>query len=308
MEMGQALELLGAFTAEQWGMVTSRQATGLGADGVTLHRLEKAGFLDRVRRGVYAATTATVTEGREEQAAWLALNAAEPAWKRPPVDPDGGVVSHRSAARRHGLGELVHDRITFTTPRRRTSRDPDLWFRTAQLADEDVTVIDGLPVTTALRTICDLLDQHIDGSHIATIIRQAVEANLVRLDTLAEHIGPYALRYGVRRPDDGEALLEQLLAEIGTTIARLAHRPGPPRYENTAATAELALKLAGISRAMSPITERLNSLTADVSPIHHRRRRDQSRDFRDRDPAEQQQRDHRDHGGRAGCRRDGCAG
>jgi predicted transcriptional regulator of viral defense system len=267
MEMGQALELLGAFTAEQWGMVTSRQATGLGVDGVTLHRLEKAGFLDRVRRGVYAATTATVTGAREEQAAWLALNAAGPAWKRPRVDPDGGVVSHRSAARLHGLGELVNDRITFTTPRRRTSRDPDLWFRTAQLADEDVTVIDGLPVTTALRTICDLLDQHIDGSHIATIIRQAVEANQVRLDTLAEHIGPYALRYGVRRPGDGEALLEQLLAEIGTTIALLARRPGPPRYENTAAAAELALKLVEYSHAMSPITEQLNKLTGGMAPI-----------------------------------------
>jgi hypothetical protein len=40
--------------------------------------------------------------------------------------------------------------------------------------------------------------EHIDGSHIATIIRQAVEANLVQMDVLAEHIGPYALRYGVR--------------------------------------------------------------------------------------------------------------
>jgi hypothetical protein len=30
----------------------------------------------------------TVTEAREEQAAWLALNAAEPAWKRPPVAGD----------------------------------------------------------------------------------------------------------------------------------------------------------------------------------------------------------------------------
>jgi hypothetical protein len=254
MEMGRALELLGTFTAEQWGMVTSRQAEDLRVDGVTLHRLERAGYLDRVRRGVYAATTATVTEARDEQAAWLALNPSEPAWKRPPLDTDGGVLSHQSAARLHGLGELVNDRIALTTPRRRTSRDPDLWFKIARLTAEDVTRIDGLPVTTALRTICDLLDQHVDGSHVATIIRQAVEANLVQLDVLAEHIGPFALRYGVRRPGDGEALLEQLLIQIGTTTAALAHRPAPP---HTAAATELALRLAEHSSPILPVAKLL---------------------------------------------------
>ncbi|GLZ43077.1 type IV toxin-antitoxin system AbiEi family antitoxin domain-containing protein [Actinokineospora sp. NBRC 105648] len=223
------MRLLSEFTAEQWGMVTSRQAGDLDVDGVTLLRLERAGYVDRVRRGVYAATTAAVTEARAEQAAWLALNAADAAWRRPPLDPDGGVLSHQSAARLHGLGELVNDRIAMTVPRRRTSRDPDLWFKTARLSDSDVVVLDGLPVTTALRTICDLLDQHLDGSHLAMIIRDAVEANLVRLDVLAERIGPHALRYGVRRPGDGEALLDRLLAEIGTTTAQLAHRPSPPR-------------------------------------------------------------------------------
>ncbi|ANN14947.1 hypothetical protein SD37_04265 [Amycolatopsis orientalis] len=229
MKTSDALRLLSAFTSAQWGMVTSRQAKGTGVDGVTLHRLEKAGHLDRVRHGVYAATIAVVTEAREEQAAWLMLNAAEPAWKRAPLDPDGGVLSHESAARLHGLGELVNDRIVLTTPRRRTSRDPDVRFRIAGLLEDDVTTIDGLPVTTVLRTIRDLMEQRIDGSHIATMIQEAVEAHLLRLDVLAEHIGPYALVYGVRRPGDGEALLEHLLAGIGTSVARLAHRPIPTR-------------------------------------------------------------------------------
>lgn len=233
MKTGQALELLGTFTADQWGMITSRQAKSIDVDGVTLHRLEEAGHLDRVRRGVYAATIVPVTAAREEQAAWLSLNASEPAWKRPPLDPDGGVLSHQSAARLLGLGELVNDRITLTTPRRRTSRDPDLKFKTERLAADDVTMIDGLPVTTALRTICDLLGQHVDGSHIATIIRQAVAANMVQLDTLADHLGPYALRYGVRRSGDGEALLDQLLAEIGMATAELAYRPLPTRAAAT---------------------------------------------------------------------------
>jgi predicted transcriptional regulator of viral defense system len=229
MKTSDALRLLSAFTSAQWGMVTFRQAKGAGVDGVTLHRLEKAGHLDRIRHGVYAATIAVVTEARQEQAAWLMLNAAEPAWKRSPLDPDGGVLSHESAARLHGLGELVDDRIVLTTPRRRTSRDPDVRFRIAGLLEDEVTTIDGLPVTTVLRTIRDLMEQRVDGSHIAMIIQEAVETDRLRLDVLAEHIGPYALGYGVRRPGDGEALLEQLLAEIGTSVTRLAHRPVPTR-------------------------------------------------------------------------------
>jgi hypothetical protein len=117
------------------------------------------------------------------------------------------------------------------------------WSTTGSLSlcpDDDTDLIDGLPVTTALRTICDLLDQHVDGGHVGAIAREAVLANLVRLDEPAERIGPYALRYGIRRSGDGEALLEHLLTEIGTTTAQLAHRPSPPQ---TAAVTEPAVEL-----------------------------------------------------------------
>ncbi|RSD16410.1 type IV toxin-antitoxin system AbiEi family antitoxin domain-containing protein [Amycolatopsis eburnea] len=227
MEMDQAFELLGTFTAEQWGMVTTRQAKKLGVDDVTLHRLTSARFLERVRRGVYAATSASADAARDEQAVWLALNPTVPSWERPAIDPDGGVVSHQSAARLHGLGELLNSRLTFTVPKRRDVRDPDVWTKKAVLADSDVVVLDGLPVTTVLRTVCDLLDQHIDGSHIATIIREGVEAGKLQLDQLAEAIAPYARRYDAR-PHDGEHLLENLLSQIGLSISDLAVRRLPP--------------------------------------------------------------------------------
>lgn len=239
MEMLRALELISDFTANQWGMITARQARTAGLDRPTLHRLCNAGHLDHVRHGVYASTAATITPARDQQAAWLALSPAVAAWERPTLDPDGGVLSHQSAINLHGLGELVNDRITFTTPRRRTSRDPDLWFKTAELTEPDVTRVDGLPVTTVLRTICDLLDQHIDGSHIATIIREGVIANVVGLDELADRIGPYALRYGVRRSGNGLALLDHLLAQIGISAADLVNRPAPEHAREIAAVATL---------------------------------------------------------------------
>ena len=220
MNLVQALELLGGYTAGQWGMVTTRQAVSLGVDDVTLHRLRAAGLLETVRHGVHAATSSVAADARPEQAAWLSLRPDAAAWARPRLDPDGGVVSHASAARLHGLGDLPNTRVELTVPRRRTMRDPGVWLRRAELTEPDVTVLDGLPVTTPTRTVRDLLDQHIDASHIATIIRQAVVAGQAHLDELAEQIGPYARRHGVRA-GDGAALLEHLLAQVGSSVPDL---------------------------------------------------------------------------------------
>lgn len=232
--MEQAYELLGTYTADQWGLVTARQAKSVGVDAVTLHRLTSARFLEGVRRGVYAAISSAASPARDEQAVWLAFNPEVAGWARPTLDPHGGVVSHQSAARLHGLGELVNDRIAFTVPKRRDVRDPDVWTKAAELAEDDVVVLDGLPVTSVVRTVCDLLDQHIDGSHVATIIREGVQAGKLQIDDVAERIAPYARRYGVA-PYDGEALLELLLDQIGLTVSALTVRPTSPRVSATIA-------------------------------------------------------------------------
>jgi len=221
MEMVRALELLGGYTAGQWGMVTTRQALALGVDDVTLHRLRAAGLLETVRHGVHATTSAPASDARLEQAAWLSLRPDAAAWARPKLDPDGGVVSHESAARLHQLGDLPNTRVEMTVPRRRTMRDPGVWLRKAALTDSEVTLLDGLPVTTALRTIRDLLDRHIDASHIATIIHQAASAGLVRAVELPDQVRPYARRYGVRT---GAELVTQLLAQIGVAPDELPAR------------------------------------------------------------------------------------
>jgi predicted transcriptional regulator of viral defense system len=263
--MDKAFELLGGYVGEQWGMVTARQAKSLGIDAVTLYRLKDAGFLDLVRRGVYVATSAAVHQHQAEQAAWLALRPAEWAWDREPLDPDDGVLSHDTAARLHGFGELVDSEIAFTVPRRRTSRDTDLWFKIDDsLTHEDVTIVDGLPMTTMLRTVCDLLDQHIDGSHIATIIREAVEAGQLRLDTLADRITPYARRYRVR-PLTGTALLEHLLEQIGLTIDDLATRPRPGKRTSSGAEALIAATALAHLGGPGPIDELQKSLGESVA-------------------------------------------
>jgi len=183
------------------------------------------------------------------------------------LDPDGGVISHNSAARLHGFGELVNRRVEMTVPRRRTMRDPGVWLRRADLSETDVAVLDGLPLTNPRRTICDLLDQRNDASHVATIIRQAVEAGQVQLDELANVIGPYASYYGAR-PPDGVALLEQLLAQIGLSIADMTTRPSPITWGRLAGVSWAELKNKGVTWGqlanMSPdIVRRLGIATVE---------------------------------------------
>lgn len=225
MKTSDALSVVGDYTSDQWGMITTAQATAAGIDSVTLYRLADAGHLEPVRRGVYAVAAAPVSQDRDVQAAWLMLNPSVPAWTRPKLDPHGGVVSHRTAASVHELGDTLVERIELTVPRRRTSRDPHVQLRQRTLTEADVTLVDGLPVTTAVRTIEDLLADHLDGSHVAAAIKDGVQAGKLDLAALGDRIGAYARRYGVKSRD-GHRLVDHLLDQIGTTPSALVRAPG----------------------------------------------------------------------------------
>jgi predicted transcriptional regulator of viral defense system len=192
MEVARAMNVLAGYTADQWGLVTTAQANASAIDNETLARLVEAGYLDRVRRGAYAATAAGDDPLRQQKAAWLLLNPAVPAWQRPRIDPHGGVLSHRTAALTHGVGDLPADAIEFIVPRRRASKHADLTFRIAQLPENDVILVAGLPVTTVERTIDDLIADHIDSGHAADIIAQALQRGQVDPDALAARLKRHA--------------------------------------------------------------------------------------------------------------------
>lgn len=213
MKTAQALAVLGEYTSGQWGLVTTAQARQVGVGTVALTRLVEQGLLLRLRHGVYAMAAAEETNHAEIKAAWLALNPRVAAWDRPPPDPEGGVVSHRSAALLHGLGEMVADKIEMLVPRRRTVRDPTVRLRCRALTVEDVTLVAGLPVTTIERTVVDLLDEHVDASHVAPIIHEASRDGRLDLDRLTARIDGYSRRYGLAA-GDGQGLLDHLLDQV----------------------------------------------------------------------------------------------
>jgi predicted transcriptional regulator of viral defense system len=205
------------FTSDQWGMITSAQAKVIGVGGSTMLRAVEAGLLERVTSSCYLATAASYPQHLHAKAVWLRLNPAVPGWDRPNLDPDGGVISHSSAALIHDIGDLRADIVEVTVPRRRTTREQDVRLRRGDLTEDDITIIDGLPVTTVPRTILDQMADHTDGSHVGTMIQHAALRGLVDLDQLANQAQEYACRYGVRR-GDGHDLIEYLLTQIGQPV------------------------------------------------------------------------------------------
>lgn len=232
MDSRAALISLARYAQGQWGMVTSAQATSAGVNYMQVKRMTEAGLLEKVGPGVYLLIGGHAALGRHRahKVAWLRLDPGVAAWERPLLGPNSGVVSHRSAAVLLRLGDLVVRDVEFTTPRRRTSRDPAVRMHQARLAPYEVTWADGLPVTTAVRTLADLLGTGIPAGSAGGFLIEALDRRMLNVDHVITEIAPLAARYGCPA-GDGHALVELLLdsaaAEPGTwererTIADLA--------------------------------------------------------------------------------------
>ncbi|WP_228771530.1 type IV toxin-antitoxin system AbiEi family antitoxin domain-containing protein [Actinokineospora iranica] len=262
MNLVDAMEAMVNHTTEQWGLITAAQAKTVGVDGMTLQRAVEAGLLERVRRGCYLATAATMPKHLQPKAVWLALNPTVPAWERPDLDPDGGVISHSSAALIHGIGDLRADIVEITVPRRRVTREQDVSPRRAELTEDDVELVDGLPVTTVPRTITDHLADHIDGGHVGAMIYHAARRGLVDLDQLANRSGTYARRYGLPR-GHGRSLIEYLLAQAGHSLADLVAPNGLVRTSDLRHILEV-LPRTTLSLSGTPINAALAQMVESI--------------------------------------------
>jgi len=204
--------------AGQWGLLTTAQAARESITRLQLARLADAGVLERLGRGVYA-TTSSADEHLSLRAAWLALDPTRTAEERLKDPITAGVVSHASAAGLHNLGDLLDDEHEVTLPQRKQTRREGIRVHRGDLTRQDVTIVEGLPVTTEERTIADLLRAGHDPEHIAQIIGQGVRRGVIDLTELAVHLDPLARR---NNQPNGEALVEYLLDLVGLSRAALA--------------------------------------------------------------------------------------
>ncbi len=188
--------------------------------GVQLLRLTEAGLLANVGRGVYQLTAAGVPAHLEVKVAWLRLQPKWFVWDRAVGNPDSGVVSHASACQLLVLGDIPAPDVEISVPRRRTTTEPFVRLRTAQITATEITTVDGLPVTTATRTITDLLRTGADGGHIGGVVADAERRDLVTVDDLAERVQPFARKYGLKASATGHDLIDHLVAQAGERLRR----------------------------------------------------------------------------------------
>jgi predicted transcriptional regulator of viral defense system len=187
--------------ARQHGVVSVGQLYSLGLSDRQVRRLVSTAWLAKLHQGVYAVGYRPLTRRGEWIAALLAIG-------------EGAVLSHRSAAALWGIwGEGDRKPVEVIVPGRngRRRRPGIKVHRPEVLPPEELTEQDGIPVTSAARTVLDLATV-LRGRQLERAVDEA--ANLCTAAELA------TVAYLTRRP--GSRALRALLARHhpGTTATR----------------------------------------------------------------------------------------
>lgn len=171
----ESMRRLGGVAQNQWGLFTTGQAERVGVSRLQLSRLAGAGNLERISQGVYRVVGAPSLEHEQIFAAWLVLDNKDFDPSRQPE----AVVAGTAAARMHDIGDFWIESIDFYTPRRRSTRRPDVRTRVRALTRSEYTLVNGLPTLTAERTIVDLLQSGVDESLVVDALRDGSHRGIV---------------------------------------------------------------------------------------------------------------------------------
>jgi predicted transcriptional regulator of viral defense system len=148
--------------ADHYGFFTVEQAREAEVSAKTLHAMVRRGTLEHMSNGLYRVAAIAPSPRSEYMEASL--------W------PRGlrGIISHDSALVLHDLSDVNPAKIHVTVPRthRILRRVPPVYvIHRADLRPDEVGYVEGIPVTTPVRTIRDCYRAHLGPA----LIRQALE-------------------------------------------------------------------------------------------------------------------------------------
>ncbi|SDL50899.1 type IV toxin-antitoxin system AbiEi family antitoxin domain-containing protein [Tessaracoccus oleiagri] len=170
--------------------ITYAELMQVGLTPAAVASLEKDDLLHRLRRGVYAHETST-----ERLAAHRALVEAT----RRVVSPTN-VLSHTTAAALQGLPVRNHtlERVTMTrTTTGHADKGPHLRVRNTRLTDDEVTTLDGMPITTLARTVSDVARTEPLMWGVAAADRALADG--LQRESLAAAVGMHPRLHGIRK-------------------------------------------------------------------------------------------------------------
>ncbi|MFD1722381.1 type IV toxin-antitoxin system AbiEi family antitoxin domain-containing protein [Amnibacterium endophyticum] len=224
-------------TSGQWGLLTAAQAMQVGVSRMRLSREVTSGRLERLLAGVYRDSGAPVDPWQGVRAAWLASDPGRTAEERLGDGAAGVVVGGATAAYLRGIGDLQPEPVQLYSPTRRQTERTGIRYRIRQLEAVDVTILDGLPVTSVERTLADLVADRHDLTLVVDALRDAVRTSTVDLERLAVLLNAHAAR--LNQPD-GTSLL-QWLADTGRIELHPARTSDEVRQRWLQQTVRLAL-------------------------------------------------------------------
>lgn len=144
------------------GYFTTEQARAAGVDPHAVLMMQRRGTVERVAHGLYRNPLVAASSLGPYMAASL--------WPR----GVRGVLSHQTALELLGLSDVNPARIHISLPvRMRVRRQVPRHYvlHHARIEPRDTTLVEGIPVTTALRTIQDCHEAHLGPA----LLRQAIE-------------------------------------------------------------------------------------------------------------------------------------
>lgn len=127
---------------QQHGVVARRQLLEMGMGRKAIDGRLQRGRLHEYSRGLYVVGARRISRRGRWMAAVLAAG-------------DGSLLSHRSAARLWGVIPPAAEWIDVTCPPGRVVRRSGIVSHESVVADDERTVVDGIPVTSVFRTIFD---------------------------------------------------------------------------------------------------------------------------------------------------------
>jgi predicted transcriptional regulator of viral defense system len=178
------LDALYSIAEPKEGYFTASAAEAAGYSRSLLAHHVKAGMLERVEHGIYRLRRYPESPRADLVVAELRAG-------------PNAVISHESALEIYGLSDVLPSEVHVTVPRTASRRRGGVRLHTSRIAAEDVTIRDGVTVTTVERTIADVARAGLPEQLVLQAIHQAVELGLTtpaRLTRFADRRGGRAKR------------------------------------------------------------------------------------------------------------------
>jgi predicted transcriptional regulator of viral defense system len=150
---------------ENDGLVTAEHARQAGFTDSVLSRLVERGRIERTSRGVYRIPYFTPSSLSQYREAVL--------WAKANRGPEQVAISHTTALAAFEISDANPGSIHITVPktaRLRRQKPRVIVVHREDLGTEDITIHEGIPLTSISRTVADLLQS---GDRI-DLIRQAI--------------------------------------------------------------------------------------------------------------------------------------